>query len=166
MVAAAPAASSAADPSDNPQPQPFVPSGNGTASTAAPEDPFNPTPKPFIPTTSGTAATEQVTLPAATTAAQTGTTQPDATGGPAVRIWLSSTRTEAEARAKWQGFQATFPDLFGRLQVLIKKVDLGDEAGVWFRVFGGPLPDRDTAQSLCGELMSRSPNDSCMVVVN
>jgi hypothetical protein len=97
---------------------------------------------------------------------QPSATAPATSGGPAVRVWLSSTRTEEEARTKWQGFQATFPDLFGRLQVLIKRVDLGDESGVWYRVFGGPLPDRDSAQSLCHELMSRSPGDSCMVVVN
>jgi hypothetical protein len=81
-------------------------------------------------------------------------------------VWLSSTRTEEEALQKWQAFQAAFPDLFGRLQVLIKRVDLGAESGVWYRVFGGPLPDRGIAENICTELVSRSPDDSCMVVVN
>lgn len=118
---------------------------------------IGPTPQPLAPTAAAPAAEATDAEPAETL---------DQASDGAIRVWLSSAKTESGAATYWQNLQQAFPDLLGSLQPTIKRVDLGGDLGVWFRVLGGPLQSRASADELCRELIARSPQESCMVVLN
>ena len=76
------------------------------------------------------------------------------------RVQLAAVRSEDGARATWQELQAKLPEL-ASLQLHIERIDLGTN-GIYFRVQGGPLPNKDAASTLCSRLGSRGQD--CLVV--
>jgi hypothetical protein len=78
----------------------------------------------------------------------------------AYRIQLAAVRSEEGARAAWQELQAKLPEL-ASLQLHIERIDLGGN-GIYYRVQGGPLPNKDAASTLCSRLGSRGQD--CLVV--
>lgn len=86
---------------------------------------------------------------------------------PAVnRIWLTSLASAESADQSWRSLVETYPDLLGGLDVTIRKVDLGVDKGVWYRVMAGPFENRQSAKAVCEEFHRRAPGENCMAVVN
>jgi TPR repeat protein len=85
---------------------------------------------------------------------------------PIYRIWLASLATAELADESWRTLVERYPDLLGGLALTVRKVDLGLEKGVWYRVLAGPFADRQSAKSACEEMLRRAPEESCMAVVN
>jgi cell division septation protein DedD len=77
------------------------------------------------------------------------------------RVQLAALQSEEAAAAAWSVLQKKYPDLLGPLTATILKVDLGAQ-GIFYRVQGGPLPDRQAAEKLCGKLDQRG--QACLVV--
>jgi cell division septation protein DedD len=77
------------------------------------------------------------------------------------RIQLVALQSQDAATAAWTAMQKKYPDLLGNLSATIMKIDLGAQ-GVFYRVQGGPLPDRQAAEKLCGKLDQRG--QACLVV--
>jgi len=174
-TAPAPAAPLAASPDAQPSTEtapaePLIASPATAPSATASTQPLVASPG-TAPTGEAAPATTEATAPEAPTEASTDQaavpvpTLNEPSDG-VIRVWLSSAKTESSAATYWQNLQQTFPDLLGSLQPTIRRVDLGGDLGIWFRVLGGPLQNRASADQLCRELLSRSSQESCMVVVN
>ncbi len=82
-----------------------------------------------------------------------GRTAPAATAPP-FRIQLGAFRTLAKARRRGRGLQQAHRSLLGRLNMTVERVDLGAK-GIFYRLRAGPLPDRQSAHSLCRSLGKR-----------
>lgn len=78
------------------------------------------------------------------------------------RIQLAAFRSPEEATRTWVKLQQSNKDLLGELDLVIEKVDLGAEKGVFYRLQAAPLKSRDAAEGLCGKLQSRQV--SCIVI--
>lgn len=154
-------------------PPPEEPQVPPTMSSGAAETPAAPAVE--VPGTEAPATAESTTeaAPAAATApATTGSTTETAPAAPAAtqsasiptdayRIQLAALKSETAATAAWSKLQEQYPDLLGKLQPIIQKVDLG-ASGVFYRIQGGPLDNRGSAQDLCGKLNQRG--QQCIVV--
>jgi len=68
------------------------------------------------------------------------------------RVQLGSFRSPDEADAGWLEALARAPDLLSPINHFVMRADLGAEKGVYHRLQAGPLPSRDSAESLCGQL--------------
>lgn len=110
--------------------------------------------------TTEVAPTAEATEPAAEAVQPEPVTQEAALPPGAYRIQLAAVRSEDGARATWQELQAKLPEL-ASLQLHIERIDLGGN-GIYFRVQGGPLPNKDAASTLCSRLGSRGQD--CLVV--
>ncbi|MFZ5791823.1 MAG: SPOR domain-containing protein [Pseudomonadota bacterium] len=134
-------------------PAPAATTGTGTTA-AAPAQPAQP------------AATQppQPTLKPVVTQTDAPTPKPlttqTATAG-SYRIQLAALQSEEAATTAWSVLQKKYPDLLGSLTATILKVDLGAQ-GIFYRVQGGPLADRQAAEKLCGKLDQRG--QACLVV--
>lgn len=84
--------------------------------------------------------------------------------GSGFRVWLTSLQSEAAAESSWQALVSGYPDLLGRLRFSVRRVDLGADKGVWFRVLAGPFAGPIEADALCAQLRQRSPDENCVVV--
>jgi cell division septation protein DedD len=76
-------------------------------------------------------------------------------------IQFASLRTMDKAQDMWRRLQARYPDLLGDMALNVDRVDLGDR-GIFFRVQAGPVPNRATAEDMCGQLKARQQD--CIVV--
>jgi cell division septation protein DedD len=85
--------------------------------------------------------------------------QPAAASG--WKIQLAAVKSEQAARQEWGRMQKAHPDLLADMRLTVQRADLGDK-GVFFRIQGGPLPDRTTAEDVCAEL--KSTKQPCLVV--
>jgi len=104
-------------------------------------------------------ATVQPTANSTVTAALTATATPATTD---YRIQLAALRTHERAETEWKRQKKAHPDILGALQLFVVRVDLGGDKGVFYRLRAGPLKDRATAKTLCGELAKR--NVGCLVI--
>jgi hypothetical protein len=87
-------------------------------------------------------------------------------GPPVYRIWLTSFTSADLADRSWLDLMARYPDLLGNLALTVRRVDLGVDKGVWYRVLAGPFEDQEAARAACDEIRRRSPDENCMAVVN
>lgn len=71
------------------------------------------------------------------------------------RVWLASYRSSAQAEAGWREFREQHRDLLGELTPMILEVDLGPDAGLFYRLQAGPLADKESARALCDALGRR-----------
>ncbi len=84
-----------------------------------------------------------------------------AAAGGSWKIQLAAVKSEQGARQEWVLLQKAHPDLLGDMKLTVREVDLGTK-GIFFRIQGGPLPDRTTAEDVCAEL--KATKQACLVV--
>jgi hypothetical protein len=99
------------------------------------------------------------------TAAAKGKTPPQVAskGGPGEwRIQLGAVRSPEEAQREWARLKGTHAELLQPLSLSVVRAELGEGKGTYYRIQGGPLPDRDAASSLCERL--KSARVGCLVV--
>lgn len=75
-----------------------------------------------------------------------------AAGEPAMAVHLASYRDRAALARGWKQLQKRFPDRLGGLDMVVSRVDLGPEKGVFYRLKAGPLPGDAAAKDLCRSL--------------
>ena len=104
-------------------------------------------------------AAKKVVAPAKkTTKATTKTTAPSG----AYLVQLASFRSKAKADAAWAQYSKTHGDLLRGLKPLVRRVDLGAEKGIYYRLRAGPLGGAVEARALCAKLKARKLG--CLVV--
>jgi cell division septation protein DedD len=150
---AAPAADGAAAPEAEPEPD---------VAEAAP--PVVPAPEPEAAPEAApeTTAAEPAPAPEAAPAAPAPEepVQQVAAAG-AFRIQLAAVKSEADAQKEWTRLQKAHADLLGALTPTIQRADLGAQ-GIFYRIQGGPLANREAAAALCEQLKAKS--QACLVV--
>ncbi len=85
---------------------------------------------------------------------------------PTVHIWLSSQETREQAARGWDELRTAYPDLLGNLELTIREVDLGAEKGTWYRIYAGPMADKNEARALCDRIKAQPPNSDCLVAAD
>ena len=75
-------------------------------------------------------------------------------------VQVSSTRSEADARAVWSTLQRKFPGLVSGTYADVKRADLGDK-GIYYRTRVAGLADKSAAQSLCNSF--KAAGQACFV---
>ena len=71
-------------------------------------------------------------------------------------IHIATFRTPERALRAWQELQALHRDVFGPLSPRIVAIDLGPGGGKFFQLYAGPIPGREAAQLLCGDIERRN----------
>jgi len=143
-------------PSAGAQPDSAAPTpgpGNGAIATA-------PAPKP------APAQPVQDPPPAAEEAADSAPTAPApgesvAMAGP-FRLQLASMRSAEAATTAWTQLQGAHGDVLSRFELIVEKVDLGSERGVFYRVQAGPVASESDAKRICEVLTARQVG--CLVI--
>ena len=135
----------------------------GADGDAAAEAPPAPAPKPEPPRRQEAAAAEARPPPQTmedilALAAETG----DAVFEAGFAVQLGAYRTEAEAEQAWDNAFERAPEVLGPAPHYIAQADLGAGAGVVHRLRIGPLPGRESAETLCRDL--RSAEIACFTV--
>ena len=87
---------------------------------------------------------------------------PVASGAYAVQV--SAQRTEAEAQSSYQALQAKYPSVLGGHQANIRRVDLGEKGGVFYRAQVGSFPSAEAANTFCDNL--KAVGGQCIVQKN
>jgi cell division septation protein DedD len=114
------------------------------------------------PGTQGAPEAEQVAAaPPAASTASLDQPVPARFEGTPFAIQFASLRTMDSAEDMWRRLQGTYPELLSDMALNVDHVDLGDR-GVFYRVQAGPLPNRATAEDMCGQLKARQQD--CIVV--
>jgi hypothetical protein len=75
---------------------------------------------------------------------------------PGFGVHIATFRTPERALRAWQELKALHGDVFGPLSPRIVAIDLGSEGGKFFQLYAGPIPDREAAQLLCGDIERRN----------
>jgi len=104
--------------------------------------------------------------PPATSEATLGDADAVPPAGEVYSVWLTSLRSSAATERSWRELVTAFPDQLGDLALTVRKVDLGSDKGVWYRLLGGPLDDQGVAEARCAAIKTRSPEQDCVVVKN
>lgn len=81
------------------------------------------------------------------------------------RIWLISTKDQAEAGRFLEAARARHPEIFAEAPGAVAPAKLG-KAGVFHRVVAGGLPSRQAARDLCRRLRAKEPAAFCKVLAN
>lgn len=76
-------------------------------------------------------------------------------------IQLASLTSPEAARTAWGSLQGKYPGLLGDMQLFVQEINI-DGKGKFYRVQAGPLPNRATADDLCGQL--KAQKQDCIVV--
>ena len=77
------------------------------------------------------------------------------------RVQIASTKSEGLAQREWRDQVSKFPDVLSDLSLTVQRAVVKNR-GTFYRVQGGPFPDRDSADSVCRKLKSRGQD--CLVV--
>jgi hypothetical protein len=146
-----------------------------TAETATPGAPSTPSGAPTPPAASAAAPSmPAAAVPAPATAPapkpQRLAALPPPSGTPKThmprdqewRIQLGSLPTATAAEIEWLRIKTSHAALLGRLVLNIRRVDLGQGKGVYFRIQAGPVAGHEAAATLCGQLTSAGV--PCMAV--
>ncbi len=83
-------------------------------------------------------------------------------GTPIYHVQLAAYRRKDQAEAGWERLTAAAASLLGDLKPLIRRVDLGPDKGVFFRLQTGLFTEHTDATSLCRNLLARGID--CLVV--
>ncbi len=122
-----------------------------SAGLTAPKAPtVTPSPPKTPPAAQKTARATPATKPA----------KPAAAAGKAFRIQIGSVSSDVQGRKYWESESAKHRDLFGTLSLNLQKATV--KGKVFFRIQGGPLPNRAAAADLCRKLKARKIG--CIVV--
>jgi hypothetical protein len=100
--------------------------------------------------------------PAARTKVATRTPAPAASGAYVVQV--SAQRSENEAQSAYQALQAKYPGVLGGRNANIKRVDLGDKGGVFYRAQVGSFATSEQATTFCNSL--KDAGGQCIVQKN
>lgn len=77
------------------------------------------------------------------------------------RVQIASTKSEGLAQREWKDQVNRFPDVLSSLSLTVQRAVVKNR-GIFYRVQGGPFPDRDSADSVCRKL--KSQGQDCLVV--
>ena len=91
-------------------------------------------------------------------------TPPSVAAGGAYAVQVSAQKSEAEAQSSYQSLQAKYPSVLGGKQASIRRVDLGDKGGVFYRAQVGTFATADQANAFCGDL--KAAGGQCIVQKN
>ncbi|HTT48010.1 MAG TPA: SPOR domain-containing protein [Pseudolabrys sp.] len=152
QVAVAPPPVANPAPPRRPEPRAAAPERRTAAAPANAPLSLNPN-APAVPRPMRTAAVAAPAAPAAQA--------PHSGGGYAVQV--SSQRSEAEAQAAFRGLQAKYPNILGKRQASIHKVELGAK-GTYYRTLVGPFASANEATELCNGL--RAAGGQCIIQRN
>ncbi|HVZ90414.1 MAG TPA: SPOR domain-containing protein [Rhizomicrobium sp.] len=97
-----------------------------------------------------TVAEQEASAPPAKLAAKPAAPQASIGAGAYV-LQIGAYKTEAEASAAWQRYQAKHAATLTGYSQDVKMVDLGAK-GVWYRLRVGSFPDKQSAMALCNKL--------------
>lgn len=86
--------------------------------------------------------------------------KPAVSAGKGFRIQIGSVSSNVHGKKFWDSQSAKHRDLFGKLSLNLQKATI--KGKVFYRIQGGPLPDRAAATSLCQKLKARKIG--CIVV--
>lgn len=78
------------------------------------------------------------------------------------RVQLGAFRTPTDAARGWREAIAATGDLLAPVEHYVMRIDLGDGKGVFHRLQAGPLPSRESADSLCIQLKAKKVD--CFIV--
>lgn len=76
-------------------------------------------------------------------------------------VQISAQRTEDELRAAVEALRAKYPGVIGDRPLVIRRIDLGDKGGSWYRGQFGPFGTAADAMKLCNEL--KNAGGQCIV---
>jgi len=113
--------------------------------------------------------TQSVPSPVAAPAAPTRTASipPTVATPPAVAgthvVQVASQRSEQDALSSFRALQAKYPNVLGKREPLIRRIELG-ERGTFFRVQVGPFSSAEQANDLCSNL--KAAGGQCIVQRN
>lgn len=102
--------------------------------------------------------------PSSRTKVATRTPPSAAAAGGSYVVQVSAQRTEAEAQSSYQSLQAKYPSVLSGRNANIKRVDLGDKGGVFFRAQVGSFATSEQASAFCDSL--KSAGGQCIVQRN
>lgn len=91
-------------------------------------------------------------------------TPPAQAAGGAYVVQVSAQRTEAEAQSSYASLQAKYPSVLAGRTANIKRVDLGDKGGVFYRAQVGSFGTSEQAATFCNNL--RDLGGQCIVQKN
>jgi TPR repeat protein len=80
-------------------------------------------------------------------------------------IWLASTADGNAAQDFWGLVAESYPQLFGKVDGTVRRVDLG-EFGIYYRVLAGAWEDREAAHEVCLRLRLKQPDAFCKIQEN
>jgi hypothetical protein len=145
------------------KPVPLTPGGARTAPSEPAKTPAPPTvsvkpiPSPATPKAVTPPLAQQKTARATP---EPKPTKPAAAAGKAFRIQIGSVSSNVQGKKFWDSQSAKHRDLFGKLSLNLQKATI--KGKVFYRIQGGPLPDRAAATGLCQKLKARKIG--CIVV--
>ena len=79
-----------------------------------------------------------------------------------IHIQLGSLKNYDMAEAEWGRLSKKHQDIFGGLNPVIQKVDLGEDKGIYYRLRTGPFESDERAKSVCASLKDRKVE--CLVI--
>ena len=134
--------------------------GADTTATALP--PANPVRAPAAGTKQGgpIAITPQSDSTARTKVA---TRTPAPTAG-AYAVQVSAQKSEAEAQSSYRALQQKYPSVLGSRDANIRRVDLGDKGGIFYRAQVGNFATSEQATTFCNDL--KNAGGQCIVQRN
>jgi len=91
-------------------------------------------------------------------------TPPAQAAGGAYVVQVSAQRSEAEAQSSYQALQAKYPGVLGSRSANIRRVDLGDKGGVYYRAQVGTFASSEQATTFCNSL--KDAGGQCIVQKN
>ncbi len=95
-------------------------------------------------------------------ASRTPSSQGAASGSYVVQV--SAQRTEADAQSSYRALQVKYPNVLSGREANIRRVDLGDKGGVYFRAQVGSFASQDQATTFCNSL--KEAGGQCIVQRN
>ncbi len=81
------------------------------------------------------------------------------------RVWLLSTKAEAEAARHLEAVAAKHPEIFSEVRGAVDVAEFG-KGRRYHRVVAGALPSREAARALCRRLRAAQPGAFCKVLAN
>ena len=79
-------------------------------------------------------------------------------------VQLTSQKSESEAQSSYRALQAKYPAVLGDRQPVIRRADLGEKKGVYYRAQIGPFATAEKANEFCSSL--KSAGGQCIVQRN
>jgi cell division septation protein DedD len=79
-------------------------------------------------------------------------------------VQVSAQRTEAEAQSSYRALQQKYPAVLGSREANIRRVDLGDKGGIFYRAQVGSFATSEQATAFCDNL--KAAGGQCIVQRN